>query len=255
MPDLAWLGSLLPAELSPPVAAGLISLSFATSMLSAAAGLGGGVVLLTVMVSVLPPVIVLPVHGVVQLGSNAGRALLLRQFAHRTILVWFSAGALVGVVAAAHTFVVLPVSALQTIIALFVLYAAWGPKLRSHSIPTRAYALVGAATTFITMFVGATGALVAAFFSPERLGRRQLVATTAACMTVQHTLKVLAFGFIGFSFARWAPFMAAMIGVGFLGTMTGRRVLGRLPEKVFALVFRGVITVLALRLLYLALAG
>jgi len=46
-----------------------------------------------------------------------------------------------------------------------------------------------------------------------------------------------------------------MIGVGFLGTMTGRRVLGRLPEKVFALVFRGVITVLALRLLYLALAG
>ena len=66
------------------------------------------------------------------------------------------------------------------------------------------------------------------------------------------TLKVVAFGFFGFAFLPWAPLLLAMIGAGFLGTMLGRRLLDRLPHHVFAVVFKIVLTVLALRLLYAA---
>ena len=72
---------LLPPDVSALAGIGLVALSLFTSALTAAAGIGGGLVLLSVMASFLPPIVVIPTHGVVQLGSNAGRAVLLR---HRT---------------------------------------------------------------------------------------------------------------------------------------------------------------------------
>jgi uncharacterized membrane protein YfcA len=105
------------------------------------------------------------------------------------------------------------------------------------------------------MFVGGTGPLVSAFLSPERLGREKLVATHAACMTTQHGLKGLAFGFLGFQFLPWLPVMAAMIASGFVGTLTGRRILQRLPERLFTRLFRTVLTLLGLRLLLLGFTG
>jgi len=253
--ESGWLSILLPPEISPALALALVLLSFFTSLLSAAVGIGGGTVLLVAMVSFLPPLIVLPVHGLVQLGSNAGRAWLLRSYANRRILVWFAGGAVLGVIVAANVFVALPGTALEIIIAVFVLYAAWAPALKPTAIPWKGFALVGAGTTFATMFVGGTGTLVAAFLSPERLGREPLVATHASCMSVQHTLKVIAFGLIGFQFAHWAALMAAMIVTGFAGTVVGRRLLGRLPERTFAIVYRTAITLLAVRLLYRAVTG
>ncbi len=109
--------------------------------------------------------------------------------------------------------------------------------------------------SFCTMFVGATGPFVASFISPDRLERHAVVATHGACMTLQHTLKVVAFGFLGFAFLPWAPLLVAMIGAGFVGTLIGRRVLDRLPHDVFARFFKVVLTLLALRLLYAAVAS
>ena len=74
-------------------------------------------------------------------------------------------------------------------------------------------------------------------------------------MTVQHGLKGVIFGFLGFQFLPWLPALAAMILSGFLGTLTGRHILNRLPEKLFRQLFRAVLTVLGVRLLFLAFVG
>jgi uncharacterized membrane protein YfcA len=63
------------------------------------------------------------------------------------------------------------------------------------------------------------------------------------------------FGFLGFQFLPWLPALAAMILSGFLGTLAGRHILHRLPEKLFTQLFRAVLTVLGLRLLLLAFTG
>ena len=55
------------------------------------------------------------------------------------------------------------------------------------------------------MFVGATGLLVAAFISPEKLGRMATVSTQATCTMVQHGLKVIVFGALGFVLGMVAP--------------------------------------------------
>ena len=46
-----------------------------------------------------------------------------------------------------------------------------------------------------------------------------------------------------------------MIASGFVGTLTGRRILQRLPERLFTRLFRAVLTLLGLRLLLLGFTG
>lgn len=247
--------SLLPPGLSELAAAGLVALSLLTSALTAAAGIGGGLVLLGVMASFLPPAVVIPIHGVVQLGSNAGRAALMRQHIDRHIIVPFALGSVLGIIVGAKLFVALPTPTLQMILGLFVLASVWLPKLKTWRISNRGFTVVGIVGSFCTMFVGATGPFVASFITPDRLPRHAVVATHAASMTLQHTLKVVAFGFLGFAFLPWAPLLLTMVCAGFLGTMLGRRLLDRLPHQIFARVFKIILTVLALRLLYAALTS
>jgi hypothetical protein len=55
----------------------LIGVSCFTSMLTASSGIGGGTVLLAAIAQVAPIHAVIQVHGIVQLGSNTGRAAIL----------------------------------------------------------------------------------------------------------------------------------------------------------------------------------
>jgi uncharacterized membrane protein YfcA len=88
---------LLPPEISAWVAVGLVGLSFITSFIAITAGLGGGVVMIAVLASLLPAAAVIPVHGLIQVGSNSGRAFMLRSHVVWPVVAWFSAGALIGV--------------------------------------------------------------------------------------------------------------------------------------------------------------
>lgn len=254
-PTAAISAVLLPPDVAPAFAVLLVGLSFITSALTGALGLGGGVLMLAVLATALPPATVIPVHGLVQLGSNVGRLALMRGWVATSFIVPFALGSLIGALLGAMVVTELPGAVLRAILGLFVLWSCWGRKLRPSALPKRAFALVGAATSFVTMFIGATGPFVAAFLDPERLTRHQVVATHAACMTVQHSLKVAAFTALGFAFLPWLPLLALMIGLGFLGTMAGKRLLDRLPDKSFARAFRIVLTLLALNLLFDAVAG
>jgi uncharacterized membrane protein YfcA len=207
------------------------------------------------MLAVLPPAVVLPIHGIVQAGSNAGRAVSLRSEIRRPVLGWFAAGTVLGIVAASLVLVALPSATLQWILGLFILWSVWGPKPKGRRVPDAGFLAVGAGASFCTMFVGATGPMVAAFWDVKRMGRLAVVATHAACMLVQHLAKVVAFGVLGFAFAEWAALVVAMLVAGQAGTVAGARVLKAMPERVFAIAFKAVLTLLALRLLWSAWQG
>jgi len=245
--------TFLPPEVSPSLAIILIVVSYFTSALTAVVGVGGGIFLIGVMASFLSPAIVIPIHAAVQLGSNTGRAALMRRDIDWRIAGLFALGATLGIVVAAQLFVSLTTQTLQLLLGSFILIAIWIPKFRASNIPLKVFPAVGAVATFCTMFVGATGPFIAAFLSPIRLGRHRVVATAASCMITQHVLKIIVFGFLGFQFSPWLFIVGMMIVSGFLGTLSGRSLLERIPEKLFGQVFRGVITLLALRLIWSAL--
>ena len=59
--------------------AGLACAVYVTAILSAVVGMAGGMTLLAVMLQVLDPLVVLPLHGAVQLVSNASRTWVQRR--------------------------------------------------------------------------------------------------------------------------------------------------------------------------------
>ena len=226
----------------------LVFISALTSAMTAAFGIGGGVVLLAVMAPLVPIAALVPVHGVVQLGSNAGRTLILARSARGRYLVLFVIGASLGVAAGALVVTDLPETVLKLCIGVFVLWTSWGrlPVLAGRT--TGAIVAGGGLSSLLTMFVGATGPFVIALFRQTGLVKQALVATTAAAMMVQHGLKVVAFGVLGFDFAAWIGLMAAMIAAGFVGTWIGTRLLARMPEDAFKTVLKVILTIIGLQL-------
>jgi len=252
---LVHLISLLPATVELPIALLLIASSFLTSAVSATFGLGGGVMMLAILLLAVPPVDAIPIHALIQLGSNGGRAWLMRESVNRSIFLWLLPGSVLGVYIASQWIITVPVGWMSLILAVFILWSVWVPKPAMRLLVSRSWFLVGISTGFITMFLGATGPMLAMFLSPGRYGKVQTVATHAACMAAQHSMKIFAFSVLGVTLLPWLPLLLLMLLSGFVGTWLGGRLLGRLSEQTFRWTFRVLLTVLALRLALVALAG
>jgi len=234
--------------LSPVDVATLTAASFLTAAMTAAVGVGGGVLMLAVMAFVLPAPAIIPVHGIVQLASNLGRAGVLGRFARWTTVLWFCVGGVIGVAFGGQIAVGLSANALELLLAGFILVSIWGPMPRFERAGAAAFAVGGAIASFLTMFVGATGPFVMAILAPDEPERRRLVATHAVTMTLQHALKVVTFGVLGFAFGPYAALLVMMVGFGFLGTLAGTKILTRTSNAQFRRVFRVSMTLIAIAL-------
>ena len=87
---------LFPPEIAHWSALVMIGVSFVTSFITAAFGIGGGVILLAVLAVLLPPAALIPVHGMVQLGSNAGRVAIMAKHVERSMLLPFTLGSAIS---------------------------------------------------------------------------------------------------------------------------------------------------------------
>lgn len=243
---------LVPEALPLSLALVLLACSALASMITATIGAGGGVLLLALMALWLPPAAIIPVHGLIQLGSNGGRAALTWRKVDWSVIAAFAPGVVVGAGIGAWLLVALPAAVWQLTIGLFVLYLCWGPALPRQALGRPGTFVASAVTSFISLFVGATGPLVAAFIKQMHQDRFVTVATFATAMVLQHAPKALVFGLAGFVFHDWILFVTAMIVCGFAGTWIGLHLLHRLSDRRFATVFNWVLTLLALRLLWQA---
>lgn len=240
---------LLPDALPASLALALVFASFLTSALTASLGLGGGVVLLGLLAYALPVSVLIPLHGVIQSGSNASRVTLLHRHVAWPRIVPFLAGTLVGVAVGAAVFIRLPEAVLTTALGIFILLIVWVEIPALQHAGRLLFAAGGAISGFLTMFVGATGPLTAVFLAKTFADRRSYSASHAAVMLFQHGSKILLFAILGFSYMPWLTWLAAMIAAGYLGTVVGTRILLRVPESRFRLWFRLAVTLLAIDLL------
>ncbi len=233
--------------IGPAAAAGLLAVSVVASFLTAAFGIGGGVLMIAVLAGVLPAAAVIPVHGVVQVGSNLGRAAVMLRHMFWPVLPWFLVGSLIGVTLGGRIVVGLPPWGIELAVGLFV---AWSVLSRPPRWLATWPALAGAVSSFLTMFFGATGPFVATFARALNLPRHGYVATNAVLMTFQHALKCAVFALLGFAYAPWAGFIVAMIAAGFIGTLLGKRMLGRMTDARFGRALDVLLLLIAARLVW-----
>ncbi len=237
-----------------PLGIGLIVTAGVTSFITSSLGIGGGVMLLAILAQFLPAQIIVPVHGIVQLGSNLGRAIMSARHIDWALIRAFTPGAVVGAALGSMVLVNLPGAAIYLSIAAFTLLLCWGPPLPTIAAGRAGAAALGVTTTFLTLFVGATGPLVGAFVRQRQIDRFATVSTFAAAMSLQHTLKAIVFQWAGFDLRPWLVLVAAMIAAGMLGTWLGLRVLHRFEDRHFATTFKVMLTLLSVRLIWQAFA-
>lgn len=228
--------------------------ALATAALTATVGLGGGIILLSVMLLYLHPLVAIPLHGVVQLVSNGSRTAIQRRHVRWDVLAPYAlllvpAGALGLAVARS-----LPAEVLRAAIGVFVLAAVWAPRLllfgmhpeRLH--PRRRFLGLGAAAGFLNTTVGAAGPLLGPFFTGIGLTRHGVVGTFAAAQTLGHAVKIALFLLAGFAFRPYLALLALLGGGVVVGTWLGSRLLDRVDERLFRRLYQVALTLVALRL-------
>jgi uncharacterized membrane protein YfcA len=232
--------------------AGLSATALVTAFISAVAGSAGGLILLAVLAFVFPPALLIPIHTVVQLGAAGSMALSRWRYLMRETVLPFTLGSVVGAAVGGQIFVSMPESALLMVLGLSILMLTWVPKLAKFGPEQGRFAFLGFLVTFLGMFISATGTLLAAFTAAVAPDRRNHIATVGVLMTIVHTIKLVAFGILGVGFSSYAPLMAAMIATSFMGTWIGKAALDRIPERRFRVMVQVILTVLALRLIWIA---
>lgn len=89
----------------------------------------------------------------------------------------------------------------------------------------------------------------------QNWSRQQVVGTHAMAMTVQHGLKVLVLTGTGVElWAHW-PLLLALGLATLLGNVLGAKLLNRIPEARFKTLLNGLLTLLALRLIWVSVRG
>jgi len=264
----------------------LCAAAFSTAVLSAVVGMAGGITLLAAMLLWLPPLVVIPLHGVIQLASNGSRTWFQRRHARFDILWRYALLLLPGGLAGLAVARSLPEEGLRAAIAGFVLLATWAPVARARWRASRRAGVradvaagdsegaaagegsgtaeregaggtaqlwrrflpLGAAAGFLNVTIGAVGPLIAPFFLNLGLRRQALVGTKAACQTLGHLVKLAIFGGAGFAFHEHLPLLVGACLCVLAGTWLGSRLLERASESLFIALYRGVLTLIALRL-------
>ena len=242
----------LPADINATAAAMLIAATVIGAAISGAMGVGGGIILIAVMANFMPAPAVVPVHGVVQLGSNVFRGTIQRAHIDWRTFIWFLLGSIVGVAVGGRIVVALPADILRAGLGLFILYTVWAPKMRFSSQSRLAAVVVGVASSILTMFFGATGPFVSALLSRRGYTPQRLIGTHSAFMGAQHLLKIIVFGFLGFAFADWVWMIVLMLLASLVGTLIGSFALGHMSAGTFAKILKGILTLLAVNLLAIA---
>jgi uncharacterized membrane protein YfcA len=231
----------------------LLPIAFLTSTLTGAVGMGGGMLLIAVMPGLMPMSAVLPVHAATQLASNVSRAAFGWRSIDWSLVPPLVIGGTLGALVGGSIYERLDLSLLPAIMGLIILCLTWLPAPKLGGSGRLGFVLLGFYQTGLGMLIGATGPVGGALLARRSSDRDYLVVNTGVYMTTNHTIRVIAFALLGFSFHAWWWLLLGLVTAVTAGSWLGTRLRHLIPADRFHRWFRWLLTLLALRLLALGL--
>jgi uncharacterized protein len=230
----------------------LVFFSFFTSALSAATGMGGGVLLFTVMTFYFPISVIIPIHGVIQFFNNLLTVFFLKGHFKLSLLKPFLLGSLPGILLGAWLLdKIIQTSFPQMIILLLILYSLFRPKkLPDLELQHKNFIWVGFITGLLGIIAGAIDPVLAPFFVRKDLSKEEIIANKAAMQAWVHFAKIPVFLYLGFDYVPYLAFCLITNLACVLGTRFGISMLKRMSESVFLKVFKVALLATGLRMLY-----
>jgi uncharacterized membrane protein YfcA len=188
----------------------------------------------------------IPVLTIAQLVGNGSRVVLNRDAVSWPIVGWFALGGIPAALIGGFLFAAAPLEALTRLIGAFLLASVAWRHLRpapSGVLGPRTFTVIGAVFAFASALVGSVGPIMAPFFLAAGLLKSAYIGTEAAATVVMHVTKLVAYGIA-------ALLSVAVLAVGLVmapamiaGSWIGKRIVDRLPERVFVAVIEVVLVV------------
>jgi len=210
--------------------------SLIASTLAAVTGFGGAAVLLPVLVATFGVREAIPILTVAQLVGNGSRVWFNRRELNYRVVAWFALGGVPLALLGGLLFAKAPLVALTRVLGVFLILIVVWRHARPKSTwrpPLPAFAGIGAGASFLSALLGSVGPLMAPFFLAYGLVKGAYIGTEALSTVVMHVTKLVAY-----RNAAILPLHAVIIGLLLgplmvLGSFIGKRIVDRLPEKVF----------------------
>lgn len=227
------------------------STAFVTAIVSAVVGMIGGTLLLATMAQFLRMEVLIPVHGIIQLSSNTTRAWFLRSAIDWKITAENIVGIIIGSMLGYMFVIKVPEHIYNILLGVFILGITFVPKIQAPMKFSGRWAVTGFIASSIGLYVGAVGIFVGSVFIAEKLPKKVMISTQAACQAALHFAKVIVFMGLGFVLKEWWLLLIGGIIMTYMGSWVGTKILDKIPEKIFRKILIVLITVLAGRLVYL----
>lgn len=210
--------------------------AFAASTLAAVAGFGGAAVLLPMLVLVFGVRDAIPILTVAQLIGNLSRVGFNRRELDLPVVGWFVLGGVPAALVGGLLFASAPISFLTRLLGIFlilvVVYRHIG-KAGTLRPPLRSFAILGAVFSFLSALLGSVGPIMIPFFLAYGLVKGALIGTEALATVAMHVTKLIAYGSAAILTTANILVGLALGTVMILGSFVGKKLLDKLPERVF----------------------
>lgn len=233
----------------------VILAALAASTVAAVAGFGGAVTLLPVLVWAFGIRDAVPILTVVQVIGSLSRVYFNRRELVLPVVGWFAFGAVPASVLGGVLFATAPAPVLQRLLGVFLLVAVAYRHTRigrQAKLGLRGFLAVGRVLGFLSALVGTVGPLAAPFFLSYGLVRGAYIGTEAVTAVVMHSVKLGVYGRYDLLSVPSLVTGSAIGIVMILGSYVGRRIVERLPERVFHWLIEAVLVVSGLQFLLLS---
>jgi uncharacterized membrane protein YfcA len=224
----------------------LVAVAIFAAALAAVTGFGGAAVLLPVLVAVFGVREAIPILTVAQLIGNGSRVWFNRRELDWRVIGWFTVGAVPLGLLGGYLFATAPLKALTRLLGVFLLLVVVWRRL--HPAPTRKFStknfvLIGAGATFLSALMGSVGPMMAPFFLAYGLVKGAYIGTEAMSTVVMHITKLTAYGNAAI-LSRHAVAVGLALGPAMiLGSWTGKKIVDRIPERIFIFIIEAVLVV------------
>lgn len=213
--------------------------AFVAAALAAVAGFGGAAVLLPILVMAFGVRDAIPILTVAQLIGNGSRVWFNRKELELRVVGWFALGGVPAALIGGVLFATAPLSFLKRLLGVFllatVLYRHIG-KASSLRPPLRGFVAIGAIFSFLSALLGSVGPLMAPFFLAYGLVKGAYIGTEAFATVVMHIAKLVAYGGASILTLKSVTAGLALGPIMILGSFIGKKILDRIPERLFILI-------------------
>lgn len=224
-----------------------------TSGFAAALGQGGGLMLFAILAIYFELPLLITLHGVIQIFSNSSRAALALPHIQWRLVAPILIGTVLGAIAITPALAQTNWSGMQAIMGAYILLLTWQPRL-SITIKIPGTMLVtGLLQGSLGMLLGATGPLTNALLLSKGIAKDSIVASNAVIMTTSHIIKVMLFAALGVSVWLYLDVLIILSAAAILGSYIGTRIRHKLSARLFGLLFKWLLSALALRMLLLGM--